>query len=66
MSASCWVTATRVTAAVFSSDDSPTAQTTPIAMAVPSEASASRADSPMARDRRAAGRHHLGEPSHLP
>ena len=49
MSASCWVTATRATAAVFSSDDRPTAQTTPIAIAVPSDASASRADRAVVR-----------------
>ena len=52
MSASCWLTATRATAEAFSSENRPTAQTTPTAIAVPSEASASRADSVADRDLR--------------
>ena len=46
MSASCWVTASRATLEVCSSEDSPTAHTTPIAVAVPSDAAARRPESP--------------------
>ena len=52
MSASCRLTATRATADAFPSEKRPTAQTMPTASAVPSEASASRADSAADRDLR--------------
>ena len=52
MSASCRLTATRDTAEAFPSENRPTAQTTPTATAVPSEANASRADSVADRDLR--------------
>src|SRR5579871_6522131 len=52
MSASCRLTAMRATVEEFPSENRPTAQTTPTATAVPSEASASRADSVAERDLR--------------
>ena len=49
------MTAIRATDEAFPSENRPTAQTTPTATAVPSEASASRADSAADRDLRMGG-----------